>query len=211
MSAAIAALLLVVTAIPQAAAAPLPHPKGPPVSAVAVPLPHPKGPPVSAVAAAVSVDLDQTSTSVRIGQRFSFTSTVRNDGDRPLPGVIAHLNVLSLDPDVYVDPEDWSSRRTSYLGELPAHASARLAWTVQAVNSGRFVIYVAVSEQQGAGGVTASNALGLAVAEQRTLDAGGVLPLAVAVPATVLLLIGFAARRRRRGRRAVHPTAQHVP
>ena len=41
------------------------------------------------------------------------------------------------------------------------------------------------------------NALRPAVAQQRTLDAGGFLPLAVTMLATVLLLMGFAARRRR--------------
>jgi hypothetical protein len=146
----------------------------------------------------LSVALDKTVVSTAIGQRFSFTSTVRNDGDRPAPAVIAHLNVLSLDPDTYVDPEDWSSSRTAYAGTLAPHATARLAWNVQAVNTGRFVLYVAVTAEQGAAHVTGSDTLRLAVAEQRTLDAGGMLPLAAAMPAGVLLLIGLVARSRRR-------------
>jgi len=111
---------------------------------------------------------------------------------------VAHLNVLSLDPDVYVDPEDWSTSRTAYAGTLAPHATARLAWNVQAVNTGRFVLYVAVTAEQGAARVAASNTLRLAVAQQRTLDAGGILPLAAAMPASVLLLTGLVARRRRR-------------
>jgi len=180
MNPAVTALLLVAAVIPRAAGASLP------ISTAGW----------SAASAAVSVHLDRTTISTRIGQRFAFSSTLRNESDQPLPGVIAHLNVLSLDPGVYVDPEDWSSRRTSYLGSLPAHASTRLVWTGQAVNSGRFVVYVAVTVTHGTD-VSASNALRLAVAQQRTLDAGGVLPLAVTMPATVLLLMGFAARKRR--------------
>jgi len=183
MRATIAALLLVAAVTPPAAGAPLP------VSTAAPP---------SAASAAVSVQLDPTNVSTSVGQRFSFTSTVRNDGDQPMPGLVAHLNVLGLDPDVYVDPEDWSSQRTIYLDPLPAHASTRLAWTVQAVNSGRLVIYVAVTAKQGTDAVVASNTLRLAVAQQRTVDAGGILPLAVAVPTAILLLTGFAAHRRRR-------------
>jgi hypothetical protein len=151
-----------------------------------------------AAVSAVSVELEPTTISIRIGQRFSFTSTVRNDGDQPLTGLIAHLNVLSIDPGVYVDPEDWSPRRTVYIDAMPANSSTRVEWSGQAVNSGRFVVYVAVTARQGPDGVTASNALRLTAAQQRTLDAGGILPLAAAVPGTVLVLTGIVALRRRR-------------
>lgn len=183
MRATIAALLLATAIAPPAVDA---HP------------PRSTTGPVAPDSSAASVQLDRTTVTTSIGQRFSFTSTVRNDSDQAKSGLVAHLNVLGLDPDVYVDPEDWSSQRTIYLDPLPAHDSTRLAWTVQAVNSGRLVIYVTVSAQQGTDAVAASNTLRLAVAQQRTVDAGGILPLAVAMPTTVLLLMGFAARRRRR-------------
>jgi hypothetical protein len=183
MRATIAALLLAAAITPGAVAAHLPRSTTSPV------VPDPS---------AASVQLDRTTLSTSFGQRFSFTSTIRNGSDRPRSGLVAHLNVLGLDPDVYVDPEDWSSQRTIYLDPLPAHASTRLAWTVQAVNSGRLAIYVTVTAQQGTDAVAASNALRLAVAQQQTLDQGGILPLAVVVPMTVLLLAGLAARRRRR-------------
>ena len=60
--------------------------------------------PAAAGTSPVSVRVDPTTVSTSIGQRFPLTSTVRNDGDRPVSGLVAHLNVLSLDPDVYVDP-----------------------------------------------------------------------------------------------------------
>ena len=148
----------------------------------------------------VAVQVEPTTVSTSIGQRLRLTSTVRNDGDRPVAGLVAHLNVLGLDPDVYVDPEDWSSQRTIYLDPVPAHAATRLDWTVQAVNSGRLVIYVAVTATRGTDAVAASNTLRLAVASHRTVEAGGILPLAVAMPAAVLLLIGLAGYRRRRHR-----------
>ena len=46
--------------------------------------------------------------------------------------------------------------------------------------------------------MAASNTLRLAVASQRTVEAGGILPLALAMPAAVLLLTGFVGYRRRR-------------
>ena len=166
--------------------------------AVNAPLPRSAPSPVAVDTAPASVQLDPTTLSTSVGQRFSFTSTIRNDSDQPKSGLVAHLNVLGLDPDIYVDPEDWSSQRTRYLDPLPAHGSTRLAWTVQAVNSGRLVIYVTVTAQQGTDAVAASNTLRLAVAQQRTIDPGGILPLAVAAPTTLLLLAGLVAHRRRK-------------
>ena len=105
--------------------------------------------------------------------RFSFTSTVRNRG--MAPALIVHLNVLSRDPSVYVDPEDWSSARTRYL-TVPTGGIANLRWTLRAVNSGSFVVYVAVMSQDGSGPIAVSGQLRVHVAERRTLDPGGALP-----------------------------------
>ena len=147
-------------------------------------------------AGAVTVEVDRTSVSTRIGEKFHFSSTLRNLESRPVPDVVAHLNIVSLDPSVYVDPEDWSSHRTRYLGTLAGGESRRIAWTVQAVNSGHFVVYVVAVDRNGAGTVTASNALQTTVAQKRRLNSGGVVPLALGIPA--LLALGLVGARRRR-------------
>jgi hypothetical protein len=72
--------------------------------AVAAHLPRSTTSPVVPDSSAASVQLDRTTLSTSIGQRFSFTSTIHNDSDQPRSGLVAHLNVLGLDPDVYVDP-----------------------------------------------------------------------------------------------------------
>jgi hypothetical protein len=146
----------------------------------------------------VTVTIDPPAVDTRLGQEFAFTSTVRNDGDRPLPGLIAHLNILSTDPDVYVDPEDWSEERTQFLAPLAPGGAVDLTWRVQAVNSGDLVVYVAVTPSDRSDSVVASNSLRLTVTEQRTIDSSGVLPVALGVPVVVLGLMGAAARRRRR-------------
>jgi hypothetical protein len=169
----------------------------PPSPATAAPAAVPTA---ASPAVPVSVQLDQTARDVRIGERFGIASTVSNDGDQPLSGLVAHLNVLGLDPDVYVDPEDWSSRRTLYLDPLPARRSVTLRWDVQAVTTGRVLVYVTVTTQGGPGRVVASDPLRVTVAQQRMLNAGGVLPLALGMPAAILLLMGAALRRQRRRR-----------
>jgi hypothetical protein len=145
----------------------------------------------------VAVELDRTDLATGIGQRFTFTSTVRNNGDDALDGLVAHLNVLGLEPSVYVDPEDWSSERTQFLDELPAHGSEELSWEVQAVSPGALAIYVTVTAKQGSADVTASSALRVSVTQARKLNAADAAPLVLGMPAAVVLLIGLTAFRRR--------------
>ena len=152
----------------------------------------------------LSVTLDRTSIATDLGSKFAFTSTIANHGSAPASGLIAHLNVLSVHGDVYVDPEDWSSSRTHYLDTLAPGGSTTIRWRMQAVNSGEFAVYVAVLRSTGsAHSPTAGPTLRLAVAERETLDSGGVLPLALGIPALLgLLALGLRLRRKRREPRA---------
>lgn len=144
----------------------------------------------------VRVEQDRTTVSTTIGERFSFRSTIRA-GDGSAKNLVAHLNIVGLDPEVYVDPEDWSGERTQYIDELRAGESKDLNWTVQAVNAGEFLVYVALAGPDAGSRVTAGPALKAEVAAQRMINAGGILPIAVAVPG-VLLVATLAARLRRR-------------
>ncbi|MEA2304139.1 MAG: hypothetical protein QOH43_1419 [Solirubrobacteraceae bacterium] len=144
--------------------------------------------------ATVRVSLDRAGVATRIGESFRFAATVTNMGAASTPGLVAHLDVVSLDPEVVVDPEDWSSERTRYLAPLPPGRRARIAWDVKAVDGGRFTAYVAVL---GPHGLAAGPGLDVRVARHRTLDPGGVVPLAVGVPGLLgVLLLGLRRRRR---------------
>jgi hypothetical protein len=148
-------------------------------------------------AAAMTVHLDRTHVSTSIGKKFAFLTTVRNEGDQPLSGMVAHLNVLSSDPGVYVDPEDWSSHRTRYLALIPAHGVTKISWTVTAVNGGKITIFVAILPRHASGSIAVSEPLRVDIAKRRTLNSGGVLPLALGLPALLgLSLLGTRVRRR---------------
>jgi len=146
----------------------------------------------------VSIELDRQQLATSIGNRFEFTSTIRNDGDEPLVGVVAHLNVLGLEPSIYVDPEDWSSERTQFIDELPAHESEELTWEVQAVSPGDLALYVTATSRQKADDVATSKALRVSVAQARKLNAAGSAPLVLGMPALMLVLVAIATLRRRR-------------
>ena len=152
---------------------------------------------LAASAGAMTVQLDRTNVSTSIGKKFTFTTTVQNDSDQSLSGLVAHLNVLSSDPGVYVDPEDWSSHRTRYLAPIPAHGATKISWTLTAVNGGNITIFVAVLPRHGAGSIAVSEPLRVDIAKRRTLNSGGVLPLALGIPALLgLSLLGTRVARR---------------
>lgn len=147
----------------------------------------------------VSVATDREQISTKLGAKFAFETTITNRSSRAASGLIAHLNVLSLRDGVYVDPEDWSSHRTVYLDTIPAGGSVTNTWRMQAVNDGSFGIYVAVLPSSGVlRAPTTGPTVHLAVEERKTLNAGGILPLALGIPALLGLLT--LALRVRRGR-----------
>ena len=154
-----------------------------------------------ASAGEIVVNMDRTHLTTSLGRDFSFTTTVANRGTRPTATLVAHLNVLSLKPGVYVDPEDWSEDRTHYLNPIPPSSSKTVRWRVKAVNGGALAAYVTVVSQSGAGTPVTGPALRFDVASQKTLNAGGILPIALGVPVGIALLaLGVRVQRRRRGR-----------
>jgi len=158
----------------------------------------------------VVVSLDRTEQAERLGSSFAFGSTIANVGRTPLAGLVAHLNVVSLTPGVYVDPEDWSSQRTKYLPAVAPGRSVRIPWKVTAVNGGRFAVYVVAIPRRSPGTTSAGLAIGrpmtLRVAERRVFNSGGVLFLTLGIPA-LLVLAMVALRTLRRPPRRSAPTA----
>jgi hypothetical protein len=146
----------------------------------------------------VSISVDRTVVSTRIGHSFVFHSTIANRSAAPARRLVAHLNIVDLSGNVYVDPEDWSSHRTRYLKPIPAGGSTTLAWKLNAVNAGTIGVYVAVLPRSGAPvPPTTGPTVHVSIRERRTLNSGGILPLALGIPS----LIGAAALGIRLGRR----------
>jgi hypothetical protein len=152
----------------------------------------------SAAAPTLSVSVDRPEISTALGHKFTFHSTIANHAATPATGLIAHVNVLSLRDGVYVDPEDWSSHRTRYLAPIPAQGSVTLSWTLQAVNAGSFGVYVATLPQSGAARPPVTGpTVRISIAHRKTINSGGVLPLALGIPA-LLGAVAYGVRTRRR-------------
>ena len=144
----------------------------------------------------VSVVLDRADARVGPGQKIRFESELRNAGGQALTGLVAHLAILSSDPDVYVDPEDWSPRRTQYVDRLEAGKAATLGWKVQAVTTGPLILYVTVTDPR-SNTVATSRPFYVTVSGRREVNAQNVLPLVAGVPAGILVLLALTGARRR--------------
>jgi hypothetical protein len=148
----------------------------------------------------VAVTVDRSHVATQLGRRFTFRTTVANEGGAATTSLIAHLNVLSLQPGTYVDPEDWSGNRTRYLGTIPAGESRTITWSIHAVNDGSFAAYITVLPQAVSDEVpTTSAVVEFDVQKRTTLNSGGILPLALGIPALLGLLAAtvHVSRRRR--------------
>jgi hypothetical protein len=154
--------------------------------------------------AAMSVSNDRVAIETRLGHKFVFHSTIENHGTAPARDLLAHLNVVDLSGHTYVDPEDWSSQRTRYLHPIPPGGSTTLTWPLNAVNAGAVGIYVAVLPRSGAPVPPATGpTIRVRIQDRKTLNSGGVLPLALGIPAALgLLALGVRSSRRRAGTRS---------
>jgi len=157
--------------------------------------------PAWAAPLAVEITPHPTHVATVLGGRFTITTQVANNGSAPTGDVLAHLNIASMQDEVYVDPEDWSASRSQNLTLQPGE-SRTLSWNIQAVNAGRFAAYVVVlpegSEVSGAEGLVVSPLVKIDVESRSATSESGVLPVVLAIP----LLLGLsAAALRLRGRR----------
>jgi hypothetical protein len=144
----------------------------------------------------LTVSVSLTEVSALTGEKFTFTSEITNEGTVATPPLIVGLNFTSLDRDTYVDPEDWSPRRTLGVAPIEPGASATQSWTINPILEGEIAAYVVVlpdSPSLTAGSLSASPAIRLHVGAQKSLNPGGVLPVVIAVPG--VLAVGFAGLR----------------
>ncbi len=163
-------------------------------------LPFATAAPDPAGLAAVSA---QPRLSTSVGQHLDYRVSIVNDSPSATGQLLAHLNIASVTGGSYVDPEDWSAERSRFLPALAPGAAVALTWDVQAVSPGMFALYVVVLPAGTAATpdqrLVVSTPTRVEVAARRTLNAGGVLPVAVAVP-VLLGLVALAGRGRNRAR-----------
>lgn len=151
----------------------------------------------------VIVEIEPTNRSVVLGDDLDLTVTVTNGAGRPSADLVAHLDITDPRRSTSVDPEDWTSTLSQPIGVLEPGQVGTVRWNIQPISPGTFSVYaVAISSESRA--VAASSVLTVEVADQRSLNPGGILPVAIGMPALVGALL---VARALAAKRATRPAA----
>lgn len=145
----------------------------------------------------VTVVVEPLDVSIDLGTSFDITVTMTNGTTRPVTGLVAHIDITALDSESSVDPEDWTSTLSRSVSPLEPGQSATLSWTLQPIAAGQFTVY-AVGLAPEATDVSSSNVLVVNVADRRSLNPNGILPVSISLPVVVG---GLLVTQQRRGRR----------
>jgi hypothetical protein len=156
-----------------------------------------------AAAPPLKIGIDVEAKTVRAGTPLLYNTVVTNAGTEPSPPLIVAMNIINLNAsgDV-VDPEDWSPQRTQYTDPVQPGQSANLAWRINAILDGNFMVYMVAIPAPGGPDVTShpvtSPGIHLIVTKYTRLNPGGVLPYAIGGPVVLGMLIFVVYRRRHR-------------
>lgn len=145
----------------------------------------------------LNVTVDPRSQSVILGETFVVQVTVSNDGDEATEPLVLHIDITDPQKSTSVDPEDWTSTLTKTIGVVDSGRSLTVDWELQPISGGDFAIY-AVALSAGAETLSPSNVLSVAVQDQRSLNPGGILPVAIGAPLVVAGLLFLQMRLARR-------------
>ncbi|HSF18356.1 MAG TPA: ABC transporter permease subunit [Vicinamibacteria bacterium] len=150
------------------------------------------------------VSIDVGYRQMKTGEMINFKTSVTNDSpDEESPAMIVAMNIINIDGEGDpVDPEDWSPQRAQYVEPLEPGETAIQDWTVHAVWEGEFMTYmVVIPEPEGPDSTTqplTTSGIHMTVASGQSLNPGGVLPFAIAIPVALLVatLVIFRLRRK---------------
>ena len=148
----------------------------------------------------VSVVIEPTARTVVLGESFDLRITVTNDGTEPTVPVVVHIDVTDPATSTSVDPEDWTATLSKRAGVLAPGSTIDVDWNIQPISAGSFALY-AVALSPEADTVAASNVLVVDVLDQRSLNPGGILPVAIGAPLVVAALLVTQLRTARRAPR----------
>ena len=150
---------------------------------------------------ALSMSIDEETKDVRAGTPIEYHTVVTNGGSEASAPMIVAMNIINLSKtgDV-VDPEDWSPQRTQYVDAIPAGQSTTLAWRINAILDGDYMVYmVAIPSPSGPQATShpiTSPGIHLMVSKYTRLNPGGVLPYAIGGPVVLGLVIFLVFKRR---------------
>lgn len=149
----------------------------------------------------VSIAIDPSDVDVVLGENFDLTVTVTNNGTNATAPLVVHLDIIDPEQSTSVDPEDWTPTLSQTIDPIAAGESITVSWNLQPISPGSFATY-AIALSPGVDTIAASNVVEVRVSDQRTLNPGGILPVSLAAPSIVGVLLLVQMRFARRIRKS---------
>jgi hypothetical protein len=139
----------------------------------------------------ILVELSGPSQPLKMGDTPTFSGKVTNRGDRSLKGLIVYLSLVSLKPgeESPVDLEDWSAQKAVRIDELRPGQDNTQEWPMRLIQAGRYGVALTVVDPNETQPII-SDLWTFDIASKPTLSSGRIVPVALGMPALLLLLVG---------------------
>ena len=145
--------------------------------------------------------IEATETSVVLGQNLDLSIDITNTASIDSAALVIHLDITDPAKSSSVDPEDWTSTLSKTVGVIGPGESMTVSWNIQPISGGTFAVY-AVALAPDIETTSVSNVVHVEVADERSLNPSGILPVALATPTVVgALLLGQLRLARRTSKR----------
>jgi len=127
-----------------------------------------------------------------MGDHLQFWSTITNTGKVPIEGMVAWISLVEIDPgnEQPVDLEDWSAHKAVTGVSLLPGQRLQTNWPMRLIKGGDYRVVISITDRRGRQ-VYTSPTIQFHVCQKPVLNAGRVLPVAVAVPFLILGLMAF--------------------
>ncbi|MHB1217667.1 MAG: hypothetical protein ACYC1L_05655 [Alphaproteobacteria bacterium] len=138
----------------------------------------------------------ENSASPQMGDHLSFHTVIRNDGSKPIDGLIAWISLVQIDKgkEQPVDLEDWSAHKAVTAASLAPSQTLETDWPVRLIQAGNYRVVVSAVGRTSVG-LVASPFADFSVRQKPVVESQRVLPVAFGIP---LLIAGAMLWRRRR-------------
>lgn len=151
---------------------------------------------------AIEIAIDTEYQTLKTGDAVEFNTVVTNNGEQESPRMLVAMNIINLGKGDPVDPEDWSPERTQEIEPIPPGESVEQAWEVDAILAGNYMVYMTVVPEPDGPDSTSqpisSPGIHLTVESFVRTNPGGVMPIAIGIPAALIALTLFVRKRARR-------------
>lgn len=159
----------------------------------------------------LEITVDLAYRTVDAGDEVAFNTVVTNLGTDESADLNVAMNIVKTGKGDPVDPEDWSPERTQAIDALAPGASVEQAWTVDAILEGDYMVYLTVipkpKSPESTSQPISSPGIHLIVKPFTQSNPGGVLPVAIGIPAALIVVAALPRRRWRRGANTASETA----